>query len=94
MPGMEWAGHGLLAHLTLVHVARRLVEIRERDGAGEVGEEAGGADLPVGGEAGHRLPLPNRDLHVDLLEGADILHTVGGQVPDRTHHPRSAGEDE
>ena len=94
MPGVDGAGHGLLAHLTLVHVAGGLVEVGEGDGAGQVGEEAGGPDLAVRGQAGQRLALSHGNLQVDLLEGADVFHTVGGNVPHGSHHPGGAGEDE
>ena len=65
---MDGAGHGLLAHLTLVHVAWRLVEVWQGDGAGQVGEEAGGPDLLVGGQPGAGLRFSNAHLQVDLVD--------------------------
>ena len=63
---MRGRGHGLLAHLALVHVPGGLVEVGEGDGAGQVAEEARLADLLVRRRPGVGLVPRYAHVHVDL----------------------------
>ena len=67
MPGDYWCGHGLLTHLTLVHVPRRLIEIWQRNCTGQVGQKVGGFDFFVCGKSGHCLTLFYTNFHVNLV---------------------------
>jgi hypothetical protein len=49
VPGVCGRGHGLLAHLTLVHVPGALVEVGQWDGPGQVTHERSLVQLHMGG---------------------------------------------
>ena len=71
MPRVRGRGHRLLAHLALVHVPRRLVEVRQGDRAGEVAQEARLPDLLVGGR---RVGLVAGDAHVHVNLEQEAKH--------------------
>ena len=74
VPCVRGRGHRLLAHLALVHVPRRLVEVRQGDRAGEVAQEARLPDLLV---RGRRVGLVAGDAHVHVnLEQEEVKNCL------------------
>lgn len=80
--------HGLLAHLALVHVTRRLVVVGEGGHVGDDGEDVRRGELDVCGNTGHQVGLHTSNLHEGLLEGTNVVELVRRQVLDGTVHSR------
>lgn len=85
--------HGLLTHLTLVHVSRRLVEIGKRCKIRNHRQHARGIELDMGGNALFNLLFGTRDIHVDLLKRSQVVELAVGEVGHRAHHSGSRGEE-
>jgi hypothetical protein len=79
-------GHGLLSHLALVHVPRRLVKVGQGDGAGQVAQKASLPDLLVSRARMSLLP-GDADLHVDL-EGEVISYNMAYNYVTMVDNPR------
>mmetsp|Transcript_29419 Transcript_29419/g.73543 ORF Transcript_29419/g.73543 Transcript_29419/m.73543 type:complete len:678 (+) Transcript_29419:260-2293(+) len=88
--GVVRRAHSLLAHLALIHVARRLVEVTEGRERGDDGEEVGRRDLPVRRLARLQRVLRVSDAQRGLLQRPHLLDRLQLQVHHRPEEARGA----
>jgi len=83
--GVAWRAHRLLSHLALVHVTRRLVELREGCHVRNDTHERVGIQLLVCGLAFGKLLWLDHNVQIALFHGADVFCVTGGQIFDRSY---------
>ena len=81
-----WCTHGLLAHLTLVHVTRRLVIVGEGCHVGDNRQYVCWSEFDVSGQVRDKILFQTRNLHERLLEWTDVVQLLEGKILNRSEH--------
>mmetsp|Transcript_4276 Transcript_4276/g.11899 ORF Transcript_4276/g.11899 Transcript_4276/m.11899 type:complete len:345 (-) Transcript_4276:1912-2946(-) len=84
---MHGSSHGLLPHLTLIHIPRTLIVIRERSEGSNETEHVVRIEFHVGGDALANVLAEACDIHEGLLHRTYALGTARAAVQDGTYYP-------